>query len=562
VLIATTVPPLESGEKSQPKTPAKISWKKTVVDKAFRSEGVTVADVNKDGRLDIIVGDCWYEAPKEKDGRWFRHVLRADRAFDPKNYSDSFCCFPGDFNGDGRVDVIVIPFPGNPCYWYENPGATGTWWKQHLLTNSACNETPIYVDLFKTGKRVLVMGWQPERFDDKGKKVGNYDDRGEMCYFVPGKNPSEPWERHSISGPSTPGKFEVPGTRRFSHGLGAGDVNGDGRLDIISTGGWWEQPEKLDGTPWTFHPANFSNGCADIHVYDVDGDGQPDVICSAPHWYGLWWFQAKTGKELTFLQRELLPMPATLAKEAIDRKILGTEEQALYTAINKLRDDHYRKATLVANAELCRMARDHAERSLKAKDGTDVNIGGSYKGKIVNVLQIAEAPGSADELAKIVLEKAEQGLLRPGFEIGIGYAKGDGDALRYTIVIGDRGLFSLPSATHALHCVDIDGDGLKDLVTGRRYWAHAPNPKGGGGDAGVNDPAVLYWFRASKDKTGFTTFIPELIDEDSGVGTQFEIADINGDGLLDIIVSNKRGVFVFEQVRGEPTVGTPPKRDE
>jgi hypothetical protein len=562
VLIAGTVPLVEAGDRPQPKPPAKISWKKTVVDKAFRSEGVTVADVNKDGRLDIIVGDCWYEAPKEKNGQWFRHVLRADREFDPRNYSDSFCCFADDFNGDGRVDVIVIPFPGNACYWYENPGATGTWWKQHFLTNSACNETPIFVDLFKTGKRVLVMGWQPEKLEEAGKKVGNYDDRGEMCYFVPGKDPTQPWERHSISGPSVPGEFEVPGTRRFSHGLGAGDVNGDGRLDVICTGGWWEQPAKIDGGHWQFHPTNLSNGCADMHVYDIDGDGKGDIVCSAPHWYGLWWFQAKAGKELTFLQRELLPSPATLAKQAVDLKLLGKEEQALYAAINKLRDDHYRKAALAAEPELCRMARDHAERSLKAKDGGDVNIGGKYKGKIVNVLAVTEtADKSAADLARILLEKAEQGLLRPGFEIGIGYAQGDGDARRYTIVIGDRGLFSLPSATHALHCVDINGDGLKDLVTGRRYWAHAPNPKGGGGDAGVNDPAVLFWFRASKDKDGVTTFIPELIDEDSGVGTQFEIADINGDGLLDIIVANKRGVFVFEQVRGEPSVGVPPKRD-
>src|SRR5438105_2372762 len=83
-----------------------------------------------------------------------------------------------------------------------------------------------------------------KKFDGEGKKLGNYDDRGEMCYFVPGKNPTQPWERHSISGPSVFSKLEIPGTRRFSHGLGHGDVNGDGRIDIICTGGWWEQPEK------------------------------------------------------------------------------------------------------------------------------------------------------------------------------------------------------------------------------------------------------------------------------------------------------------------------------
>jgi hypothetical protein len=555
VMLALGVPTVNAGD--SPKT--KISWKKTIVDDAFRSEGVCVVDVNKDGRPDIIAGECWYEAPKDRGGKWTRHILRADRKYDPRNYSQSFCCFSDDFNGDGYPDVIIIPFPGEPCYWYENPGAKGGTWTPHLLTNSACNETPIFVDLFKTGKRILVMGWQPARDDGKG----NNDDRGEMCYFLPGKDPTQPWARHSISGPSAPDKkYEVPGTRRFSHGLGAGDVNSDGRMDIICTGGWWEQPAKNDGTPWTFHPASLSNGCADMQVYDVDGDGTPDIICSAPHWYGLWWFQGKrNAKDISFFQRELIPMPATLAKEALDRKFLGKEETALYGAINKLRDNFFRKAALVANPELSRMARDHAERSLTAAKGQDVNIAGKYKGKIVNVVEIANPAANIDELARIVLDRAEKGILKPGFEVGIGYARGDGDNARYTLIIGDRGLFSLPSATHALHVVDIDGDGLKDLVTGRRFWAHAPNPKGGGGDAGVNDPGYLYWFRASKDKNGYTTFIPEMIDDDSGVGTQFEIADINGDGLLDIIVANKRGVFVFEQVRTPVADRAPPRRD-
>jgi hypothetical protein len=114
-------------------------------------------------------------------------------------------------------------------------------------------------------------------------------------------------------------------------------------------------------------------------------------------------------------------------------------------------------------------------------------------------------------------------------------------------VIGDRRQFSLPSQTHAVHMVDIDGDGMKDLVTGRRWWAHVP--RGDGGDAGANDPAQLYWFQAKKGSDGMIGFTPHLIDSDSGVGTSFAIADMNGDGLPDIIVSNKKGVHVFLQVR-------------
>src|ERR1043165_2443047 len=164
---------------SAQKSGAKVAWKKTGVDKEFRSEGVAVADFNNDGKLDIFVGDCWYEAPD-----WKRHVVRREKPYDPLNYSEAFGCFAGDFNNDGWMDVIVIPFPGKECLWYENPGKGGGKWKEHVVATSACNETPIYVDLFKNGKKVLVMAWQPP-----GK-----DDMGEMCYFTPGSDPTKLWE--------------------------------------------------------------------------------------------------------------------------------------------------------------------------------------------------------------------------------------------------------------------------------------------------------------------------------------------------------------------------------
>ena len=42
---------------------APIAWKKTVIEGKFRSEGVGIGDVNKDGKLDVLIGDSWYEAP-------------------------------------------------------------------------------------------------------------------------------------------------------------------------------------------------------------------------------------------------------------------------------------------------------------------------------------------------------------------------------------------------------------------------------------------------------------------------------------------------------------------
>jgi len=538
----------------------KVAWKKITLDRIFRSEGAGVADLNKDGKLDVVVGDCWYEAPKDSGGEWKRHILRADRKFDLLVYSDSFCCFSDDFNGDGWVDVIVIPFPGRPCYWYENPGAKGGLWTQHFLTNSASNETPIYVDLFKTGKKVLVMGWNPPK-DEGDISKGNTAGSGEMCYFVPGNDPTKPWNRISISG--TPKGKPFPGCDPFSHGLGAGDVNSDGRLDVLCADGWWEQPEKQSGPPtaWKFHRTKITNPCSDMYTLDIDGDGKMDIISSSAHYWGFWWSQQKDAD--SFVQRTLFPSPFDVAKLPTSLK-LSDEEQRLFDAVGSVRKVHFSRSPFAAHPELCRMARDHAERIAKS-NAKEENINGKYPGKVLTVKTVRVMPPAdvketkkdkkdkkgpeLTPMQKLALSlmpdnEKDADLVLPGFEIGVGTAKLDSGEVQYTFVIGDRGQFSLPSQTHALHMVDIDGDGMKDLITGRRWWAHGPR-----GDDGANDPAQLYWFQGKKGTDGLISFTPHLIDSDSGVGTSFAIADMNGDGLPDIIVANKKGVHVFVQQR-------------
>jgi hypothetical protein len=285
------------------KPEANITWKKTVLDTKFRSEGVAVADVNKDGKVDVMNGEYWYEAPD-----WKPHEMQPPADFKDGlgNYSRVFNCWSDDFNGDGFADLLVIDHPGTPCYWMENPkGKAATdegkplHWKKHVIWHSACNESPTYADLLGTGKRVLLMGAQP-----KGKS-----NEGQMAYFTPASDPAALWEMHPVSEPSTPAKVEngkeVPGTRkeipatqRYSHGLGIGDVNGDKRADVLCPAGWWEQPEKPDGkTPWAFHPANLGEGCADMFAFDVDGDGKNDVITTSAHKFGIWWHKQRGGEK-------------------------------------------------------------------------------------------------------------------------------------------------------------------------------------------------------------------------------------------------------------------------
>jgi hypothetical protein len=375
-----------------------ITWKKTIIDKKFRSEGVAVADVNKDGKMDILAGEVWYEAPD-----WKMHEIRKpfrDYGDGLGGYSESFACWCDDLNGDGWQDYLVIRFPGAPCYWYENPQGKDEHWKEHMIWHSACNETPTYVDLLGTGKRVLLMGFQP-----KGK-----ENEGQMAYFTPAKDPTQLWEMHPISEPSTKGHI-IPGTFRFSHGLGVGDVNSDGKLDVICTNGWWQQPTKVEDKPWKFHPATLGDACADMFTYDLDGDGKADIVSSSAHKYGIWSYLQRAGSagDPAFVKQDLFP--------------------------------------------------------------------------------------------------------------------------------------KLVSETHAMHCVDINGDGLKDLVTGKRWWSH------GRSEPGSDKPSMLYWFEAKKASDGIIRFVPHEIDNDSGIGTQFVVTDFNGDKLLDVVTANKKGVFLFEQVR-------------
>lgn len=226
-------------------------------------ESVGVFDVNGDGQVDIISGSFWYEGPDFLNRFYTGEVERHGE------YWDDFTTIPLDINGDGRTDYVTGGWFSKELRWRENPG-NNVEWKEHLLD--------------QTGNVETARGWDVDN-DGYIEIVPNNPGNPLKFYYL---------KRDSDNKPT--GEFiKISVAETQGHGLGFGDVNGDGRGDFIVSNGWVESPKDIMKGEWIVH-SEFSLGSASIPilVVDVNGDIKNDLIVGQAHGYGLDWYEQRT----------------------------------------------------------------------------------------------------------------------------------------------------------------------------------------------------------------------------------------------------------------------------
>jgi hypothetical protein len=239
------------------------------------AEGITILDMNGDGRPDLLSGAYWYENPGPTGGKWKRHQFRTIGIL---NEFVSDCGeWTFDVNHDGAPDLVTAGWMLNGLWWYENPSSKNkhlgnknreAMWERHFITNSYDTEGGATGDINGDGKPDLALA--------------HYNHSGILWVDFSGPEPKV----HHLGGPEQDG-----------HGIGIADVDGDGKADILTPFGWFKNIDANTDN-WEWH-GDWQLGDAGFPIigYDVNGDGKTDIIYGEGHNYGLYWLEQQGNGE-------------------------------------------------------------------------------------------------------------------------------------------------------------------------------------------------------------------------------------------------------------------------
>lgn len=360
------------------------------------SEAASVLDLDGDGDLDIAAGRNWYEAPD-----WIKHEDFRDGAETNGPETDNNSEFAMDVNFDGHVDIVSTGWMRmKGAFWYKNPGKKGEKWTAQRIHSARSLEGIIHGDIDGDGDEdILVNHWS--LIVGQGVTWLEHIDK-------------KPWFVEHVLGPE--GEM---------HGNGLGDINSDGKLDIVTPLGWWKAPDKAASQKWTFHPdykfkvpSGGSTASHPMLVTDVNGDGVNDIIVGAAHSYGLAWLEQKIDDK---------------GKRSFTQHLIETDYGQFHTMeMGDLNGDG--KADLVTGKRLYA----HHGRDTSAYDPLfmfwyDIN-GGSFDR---HILSFNHLPKLDDDLSR----RNPAPNFAPSTGLKINIADMDGNGRQDVILCGKGGLF-------------------------------------------------------------------------------------------------------------------------
>jgi hypothetical protein len=268
-------------------------WHHAVLSSEFESEGACWADVDGDGELEVVAGDSWWRPEATGQATRFRTVPWShlpDWPHDPKDdphphlrrgagpprYRASTYDWPVDLTGNGLPDLLAIGMHKDPIRWFENPGpeTSGAPWPSHTVAEGGVYESAVFARLRPDMPASLVT----------------VPRKPLVAWYEPGDDPTRPWHEH------------VVGDRGGDwHGLGVGDIDGDGYAEIITRDGYYRQgPDPR--RPWHWRPmreladGQVADGLRAGFIFETLGGPDAPFFSASPHGRGVWGWRLADGQ--------------------------------------------------------------------------------------------------------------------------------------------------------------------------------------------------------------------------------------------------------------------------